>query len=173
MMQLRRLVLFLVVVVMAACSRPCDTQVGESAATLEEQNEALIYQVLELINDRNLDAAFELYAVDYIYHGPGGQEVRGRDGIRGLWEVFLAAFPDLHSTVDEVIAKGDKLVLRWTIQGTHTGEFLGIPASNKPMTLPVTEIFRIADGQLVEAWDQWDRLHLMEQIDAIPAQTTR
>ncbi len=172
-MQLRKLVLFLVVVVMAACSRPCDTQVGESASTLEEQNEALIHQVLELINDRNLDAAFELYAVDYIYHGPGGQEVRGRDGIRGLWEVFLAAFPDLHSTVDEVIAKGDKLVLRWTIQGTHTGEFLGTPASNKPMTLPITEVFRIADGQLVEAWDQWDRLHLMEQIDAIPAQTTR
>ncbi|MDA2926842.1 ester cyclase [Acidobacteria bacterium AH-259-G07] len=63
--------------------------------------------------------------------------------------------------------------MRWTVQGTHTGEFLGIPASNKQMRLPVTEIFRIADGQLVEAWDQYDRLHLMEEIDGIPASTAR
>ncbi len=171
-MQVHRVLLSVVVVVITACSAPGDTQVG-SRTTSEEQNEVLIRQVLELINDRNLDAAFELYAPDYIYHGPGGQELRGRDGIRELWAIFLAAFPDLRSTVDDVISEGDKLVLRWTIQGTHTGEFLGIPASNKQMRLPVTEIFRIADGQLVEAWDQYDRLHLMEQIDGIPASTAR
>lgn len=172
-MQVHRVLLSLVIVVTAACSAPGDTRVGESRTTSEEQNEALIREVLELINDRDLDAAFELYAPDYIYHGPGGQELRGRDGIRGLWAVFLAAFPDLHSTVDDVIAEGDKLVLRWTIQGTHTGEFLGIPASNNQISLSVTEIFRIADGQLVEAWDQYDRLGLMEQIGGIPASTTR
>ncbi len=172
-MQIHRVLLSAVVVVTAACSAPGDTQVGQSRTTAEEQNEALVHQVLELINDRDLDAAFELYASDYIYHGPGGQELRGRDGIRGLWAVFLAAFPDLHSTVDDVISEGDKLVLRWTVQGTHTGEFLGIPASNKQMRLPITEIFRIADGQLVEAWDQYDRLHLLEQIDGIPAATDR
>ncbi len=172
-MQIHRVLLSVVVVVTAACSAPGDTRVAGSRTTSEEQNEALIRQVLELINDRNLDAAFEFYAPDYIYHGPGGQELRGRDAIRGLWAVFLTGFPDLHSTVDDVISEGDKLVLRWTVQGTHTGEFLGIPASNKQMTLPITEIFRIADGQLVEAWDQYDNLHLMEQIDAIPASTAR
>ena len=99
--------------------------------------------------------------------------MRGRDQIRGLWDVFLNAFPDLHSTVDDVISEGDKLVLRWTIQGTHTGEFLGVPASNNSMSLSVTEVFRIADGQLVEAWDQYDRLGLMEQIGGVPAPTTR
>jgi steroid delta-isomerase-like uncharacterized protein len=172
-MPVHRLLLSVVVVVAAACNPPDDTRVGEGRTTSEQQNEALIRQVLELINDRNLDAAFELYAADYVYHGPGGQELRGREGIRGLWEVFLTAFPDLHSTVDDLITEGDKLVLRWTVQGTHTGEFVGIPASNKQMTLPVTEIFRIRDGQLVEAWDQYDRLHLMEQIDAVPASTAR
>ncbi|MFQ5691175.1 MAG: ester cyclase [Gemmatimonadota bacterium] len=172
-MQMHRFLLAAVVVVTAACSAPGDTRIRERGTRSEGQNEVLVRQVLELINDRNLDAAFEFYAPDYIYHGPGGQELRGRDGIRGLWEVFLAAFPDLHSTVDDVISEGDKLVLRWTVQGTHTGEFLGIPASNKQMSLPVTEIFRIAGGQLVEAWDQYDRLYLMEQIDAIPASTAR
>jgi predicted ester cyclase len=106
--------------------------------------------------------------------GPGGQELRGRDGIRGLWTVFLAPFPDLLSMVDDVISEGDKVVLRWTVQSTHTGEkFFRIPASNKQMRLPVTGIFHIADGQLVEAWDQYDRLHPMEQIDGIPASTAR
>ena len=131
-------------------------------------NEAAIREVLRLINDRNLDEAFKLYAPDYIYHGPGGQALRGRGAIRGLWEVFLTGFPDLSATIDDLISEGDKLVLRWTVRGTHTGEFLGIAATGNEVTLPVTEVFRLADGQLVEAWDQYDRLHLMQQIGAIP-----
>ncbi len=134
-----------------------------------EKNVALINQVMELINNRNLDEAFELYDLDYIYHGPGGQELKGRDGIRGLWELFLTAFPDLTSSVDEVIAEGNKVALRWTIRGTHTGELFGIPASDKSITLPITEVFHIENGQLVEAWDRYDRLHLLEQIGAAPA----
>lgn len=134
-----------------------------------EKNVALINQVMELINNRNLDEAFELYDLDYIYHGPGGQELKGRGGIRGLWEFFLTAFPDLTSSVDEVIAEGNKVALRWTIRGTHTGELFGIPASDKSITLPITEVFHIENGQLVEAWDRYDRLHLMEQIGAAPA----
>ena len=67
-----------------------------------------------------------------------------------------------------MISAGDKVVLRWRIDGTHTGEFLGIAPSNKKISLGVTEIFRFANGQLVEAWDQYDRLDLMQQIGAIP-----
>lgn len=134
----------------------------------DDTGKELVVQVLELIDQRNLDEAFELYASDYIYHGPGGQELRGRDGIRGLWDVFLIGFPDLHSSIEDVISAGDKVVLRWRIDGTHTGEFLGIAPSNKKISLGVTEIFRFANGQLVEAWDQYDRLDLMQQIGAIP-----
>ena len=133
-----------------------------------EKHLVMINQVLELINNRDLDEAFEFYDSDYIYHGPGGQELRGRDGIRGLWELFLAGFPDLTASVDDVIAEGNSVALRWTVKGTHTGEFLGIPASNKPITLPIIEVFRIENGILAEAWDQYDRLHLMEQISAEP-----
>ncbi|MFQ5551222.1 MAG: ester cyclase [Gemmatimonadales bacterium] len=132
-----------------------------------EQNEAVVRQVLALIDERNLDEAFELYALDYIYHGPAG-DLRGRDGIRGLWEVFLVGFPDLHSTIEDMVSAGDKVVLRWRVEGTHTGEFLGVAPSNRKVSLGVTEIFRVANGQLVEAWDQYDRLDLMQQIGAIP-----
>jgi steroid delta-isomerase-like uncharacterized protein len=137
--------------------------VVKDAAAAIEQNEAVIHRVLALIDERNLDEAFELYALDYIYHGPAG-ELRGRDGIRGLWEVFLAGFPDLHSSVQDIISQGDKVVLRWTIDGTHTGDFLGVAPSGNKVTLNVTEIFRVENGQLMEAWDQWDRLGLMQQI---------
>ena len=167
-MRIYRFLFWAVIMVAAGCSAPEELQVTEDRVASAAQNEALIRQVLELIDERQLDAAFELYAVDYIYHGPGGMELNGRDGIRGLWMDFLTGFPDLSSTVDDMVVQGDKLVLRWTIQGTHTGEFLGLPPSNNRIILPINEIFRIADGQLVEAWDQWDRLHLFEQIGAMP-----
>lgn len=131
-----------------------------------KQNIALINQLLKLINNRDLDEACALYDTDYVYHGPGNQELRGRAGIRNLWELFLTAFPDLTSTIDDTISENDKVVLRWTVKGTHKGEFLGIPASNKTINLPITEVFRIENGILKEAWDQYDRLHLMEQIGA-------
>ncbi len=60
----------------------------------------------------------------------------------------------------------DKIVLRWTIRGTHSGEFLGYPPSNNKITLPITEIFRVSDGQLVEAWDQWGHKYLEEQLSS-------
>jgi len=134
-----------------------------------EENKALVRRVLELLNERDT-AAFEYYASDYIYHGPGGQELRGREGIKGLWAVFFAAFPDLRATIDDMVAEGDKLVLRWTVRGTHRGEFQGIAPTNKQVTLPIIEMFRVAGGQLVEAWDSFDRLDLMQQLGAIPQQ---
>ena len=166
-MLLQRILLVILIFAIGGCSVPNDAEMAQDEITSVEQNEAVIRQVLDLIDERNLDQAFELYALDYIYHGPTG-ELRGRDGIRGLWEVFLAGFPDLHSTIEDMVSEGDKVVLRWRIEGTHTGEFMGVAPSNMKITLGVTEIFRVANGQLVEAWDQFDRLGLMQQIGAIP-----
>jgi len=162
-MRLKELLLVILGLTLAGCSVPEDAETAQENAASTEQNEAVIDRVLVLIDERNLDEAFELYALDYIYHGPAG-DLGGRDGIRGLWEVFLAGFPDLHSTVLDTISEGNKVVLRWRIDGTHTGDFLGVPPSGNKIALDVTEIFRVENGQLVEAWDQWDRLGLMQQI---------
>ena len=86
-MQIIRFPLIILAFSISGCSVPDDAKV--------ERNEAVVRQVLALIDERNLDEAFELYALDYIYHGPGGQELRGRDGIRNLWEIWLVGFPDL------------------------------------------------------------------------------
>ena len=167
-MQLQRSVLIVLVFLVGACSTSSDAENKPEKTSSVERNEEVVRQVLALIDERSLDAAFELYAVDYIYHGPGGQELRGRDGIRGLWEIWLIGFPDLHATVEDMVSAGDKVVLRWRIEGTHTGEFLGVAPSNAKITIGLTEIFRVANGQLVEAWDRYDGLSLMQQIGAIP-----
>ena len=170
-MQLQRIPLIILAFAIGGCSVPNDAEMQQEQVTSVEQNEAVVRQVLALIDERKLDEAFELYALDYIYHGPAG-ELRGRDGIRGLWEVFLTGFPDLHSTIEDMISEGDKVVLRWRIEGTHTGDFMGVAPSNKKITLGITEIFRVENGQLVEAWDQFDQLSLMQQIGAIPMPET-
>lgn len=135
---------------------------------MNEQNEAILHQVIALANARKLDEAFEHYASDYQYHGPGGSELRGRDGIRGMWEQFIAGFPDMRASIDDLISDGDKVAMRWRVEGTHKGNFMGIPPSNNRMTLHVNELFRIENGQLAEAWDQFDQLDLMQQIGAFP-----
>jgi steroid delta-isomerase-like uncharacterized protein len=170
-MQLKRIPLIILAFSIGGCSVPNDAEMKQDQVTSVEQNEAVVRQVLALIDERNLDEAFELYALDYIYHGPAG-ELRGRDGIRGLWDVFLTGFPDLHSTIEDMISEGDKVVLRWRVEGTHTGEFMGVAPSNMKITLGITEIFRVENGQLVEAWDQFDQLSLMQQIGAIPMPET-
>ena len=171
-MKLRQAVLFILALTVVACSAPDEAAMEQDSTTSVEQNEAVLNQVIELIGERNLDEAFELYALDYIYHGPGGQELRGRAGIRGLWEVWLAGIPDLHSTIEDTISEGDRVVMRWRIEGTHTGEFLGVPPSNAKVNVGVTGIFRVANGQLVECWDQYDALGMMQQIGAIPTPET-
>jgi predicted ester cyclase len=153
---------------LASYFMPSMADAGQKDAQSAESNRNLIRQVLNLIDERKLDEAFELYALDYVYHGPDGEILEGRDGIRGLWEVFLVGFPDLHSTVEDIVTEGDKLVLRWRLEGTHSGEFMGVAPSGAKVNLRITEIFRIANGQLVEAWDQYDALGLMQQIGAIP-----
>ncbi len=133
-----------------------------------EENVSVLWRAVELINARKLDEAFALYEPSCLYHGPGGQELRGREGIRGLWDLFLGAFPDLTASVDEAICEGDRVALRCIIRGSHTGEFLGIPASHRSITLPVATVIRIENGAVQEAWDQYDRLHLLEQIGGGP-----
>lgn len=131
-----------------------------------ESNKELLRTVCRLINERDRRVV-ELYAPDFRYHGPGGQELEGRQGMWGLWTLFLSAFPDLRRFVDDLVSEGDRVVARMTLRGTHQREFLGVPASHRRVALQTVEIFRVADGLLAEAWDHYDRMDLMDQIGAV------
>jgi steroid delta-isomerase-like uncharacterized protein len=142
----------------------CETQ----AAKVEE-NKALVRDEFErwgLKGDETL--IDECYAADCVWHGPGGQEIRGRDGMKQLMAVLGAAFPDKRYTIHDMIAEGDKVVARWTFRATHKGEYMGIPATNKQVVFTGIYIIRIADGSQVEWWLEADFLSLMQQLGAIP-----
>ena len=73
-------------------------------------------------------------------------------------------FPDLRFTIEDTIAERNEVVLHWTGQGTHKGEFLGMPPTNKKATVSGTSIFRIDNGKIVEQWSDWNLMSLMEQL---------
>jgi steroid delta-isomerase-like uncharacterized protein len=92
-----------------------------------------------------------------------------RAGTKQWNAAILNAFPDYQVTVEDQFAADDKVVTRWTAQGTHQGEFQGIPPTGKQVTVTGITISRHADGKIVESWFEWDALDLMEQLGASPS----
>jgi predicted ester cyclase len=81
---------------------------------------------------------------------------------------LLAAFPDLHVQLDDMVADGDKLVSRYTVHGTHDGELMGIPPTGKQVSIGGIAIDRFEDGQSVEHWEVFDQMGMMQQLGVIP-----
>lgn len=81
---------------------------------------------------------------------------------------FYSGFPDLHHTVEETVASGDKVVVRSTLHGTHLGGFMGIPPTQKQISVGAIAIFTVADGRITELHGQFDQLGMMRQLGAVP-----
>jgi steroid delta-isomerase-like uncharacterized protein len=136
-----------------------------------EQDKALIGRFIEEIFNRgNMSAADEILAPNFVEHEvlpPGIPD--GREGVIVMTSMLRSAFPDFKATIEDTLAEGDKVVIRMTWSGTHKGEFMGIPATGKRVSIGVIDIIRVAGGKLVEHWGQMDSMGLMQQIGAIPA----
>jgi steroid delta-isomerase-like uncharacterized protein len=116
-----------------------------------------------------LDETLEFVGDDYIGHVPGSPEpLRGKDAFREFATTFLTAFPDGTITVDDDFAEGDFVASRWTGTGTNTGEFLGMPATGRQITVEGMTFSRIEGGTVREDWTLWDTLSFMQQLGAIP-----
>ena len=134
-----------------------------------EENKALVRRfVEEFWNEGNMSAADELMAVDAAIHMPTGEVVK-IDGLKSFAGTFRGSFPDWHSTVEELIAEGDRVAERWTGRGTHRGELRGIPPTGKRVEVPGSVFYRIVDGKIVEVRGQLDMLGLMQQLGLIPS----
>lgn len=90
----------------------------------------------------------------------------GRDAFRAQWRKWQAAFPDLHFEVEDVIAEGNKVLTRWTLTGTHEGEFMDIPATGRAIRVSGMSFDIIEDGMIAEGFDGWDALGLRQQLGA-------
>jgi steroid delta-isomerase-like uncharacterized protein len=122
----------------------------------------------EIFNQGDLAVADEIVAADYVNHNPAPGETPGLAGLKGFVTGLRAGFPDVVFTIDDQIAEGDKVVTRYTITGTHTAEFAGIPATGRPVTIGVINIHCVVDGQIREGWLKWDTLDFMQQLGVIP-----
>jgi len=134
-----------------------------------EDSKALIRRFYDEVWARgNLDVADEVFAEEYVRHDfRGGDPEPGPDGQKQIARTFRAAFPDLRWDVDFLVGEGDMVVGRWTASGTHDGPWAGVAPSGRPMRFSGINVFRFADGRVVEIWNHRDDLGLMQQLDAV------
>jgi steroid delta-isomerase-like uncharacterized protein len=135
---------------------------------VSEGNKAIVRRWVQAFNEGNVDAVDELVTDSYVRHDPNSPEVRGPEQEKQLIAMYRSAFPDLHFTIEDMVAEGDKVVIRVAIHATHEGELLGIPPTEKQLTFTSTEIFRLAEGKIDEQWVNFDALGMMQQLGAIP-----
>jgi steroid delta-isomerase-like uncharacterized protein len=107
----------------------------------------------------------DVVAEDCVDHDPLPGQGPGREGQRQTCQMVVSGLSD-RSVDDEVFAVGDRVVENWTFHGTHTGDFLGIPATGKQLEVRGMEIWRLADGQIVERWGLVDAAGIMEQLSS-------
>jgi steroid delta-isomerase-like uncharacterized protein len=136
-----------------------------------EENKALVQRLFEeVFNQKRLERADAFVAPDYLDHGAVPGQGPGLEGAKQQrWAMYFAAIPDLHTTIDDLAAEGDKVVVRYTVEGTQQGELLGIPPTGKRFRTSGICIYRLAEGKVAEVWEQMDMLGLMQQLGVIPA----
>jgi steroid delta-isomerase-like uncharacterized protein len=110
----------------------------------------------------------ELVAPEFVGHNPPGRVQNvGPAGFREFVETYRSAFPDARVTVDSQLADGDRVVTRWTAQGTHRGELMGIDPTGREVTVNGITISRISAGKVVESWSNWDALGMLVQLGVV------
>lgn len=121
----------------------------------------------EVLNAGAIGALDSLAVVEYVEHDPLPGQTTGLAGLKQRVAMLRAAF-NPRFTIEDVIAEGDRVVVRWTNRGVHVGEFLGMPPSGKPYTIAGIDIHRLQDGRMVEHWHVIDLLSQLQQLGFVP-----
>ncbi len=132
-----------------------------------EENKKIVLRSFKEFDKGELKTIEDLTASNFIDHNPLPGQARGIEGVKQASGIYRAAFPDAKIVVEDLIAEGDKVVIRWTGRGTHKGEFLGVPASSKLVDLRGISIFRVVNGKIVEQWSELNLFDIMQQIKSI------
>jgi predicted ester cyclase len=134
-----------------------------------EQNKAMVRRYFEeVMNEGKLDVVEELFAPEFGGATPSAHDVRGPECARRTALTMRNGFPDIHFTIEEIIAEGDSVVVYVTFRGTHEGEFMGVPPTGKRVESHAAEQARLRDGKIVEAvWQLHDMLDLFRQLGVL------
>ncbi len=134
-----------------------------------EMNKATVRRWVEAAwNNEDFSSVDGLYTPDYTMHYGGTPATQGTEGLKSFIMMYRAAMPDLHMQIEDVVAEDDKVTWRITTRGTHTGEFLGIPATGKSVEVGALIVSRFEDGKWAEDWVNNDDLGLFQQLGVIP-----
>jgi steroid delta-isomerase-like uncharacterized protein len=154
------------------CHRGAGSTVGPTPITQEEavipdQNKQLALRLYDLLNAGATDGIGDLVTPDYLEHDPLPGQGEGRDGVLDRFAMLTSALAP-RFTVEDIVAEGDRVVVRWTNAGTHVGEFAGMPATGRTFRIDGIDIYRVADGKFAEHWHVIDQLALLGQLGFRP-----
>ncbi|MFN2561916.1 MAG: ester cyclase [Jatrophihabitans sp.] len=136
--------------------------------TVEQNKQVVGRYYSEVLNEGRTDLLSELALTDYVEHDPLPGQGDGRDDFVARVELLRSAFAPLRFTVEDVIAEGDRVVVRWSSTGRHTGEFVGIPPTDREYTISGIDIHRLDDGRMAEHWHVVDQLSQLQQLGLFP-----
>ena len=125
----------------------------------------------EVWNKGRREMIAELIAPNAVVHDSGTDSV-GPEGFYPFYDRLRSAFSEMRVTVEDIIAEGDKVVVRWSCSCKHTGEGLGFPPTGRTASVTGISILRVSDGKLLEGWQNWDMLGMMEQLQGTRSSAT-
>jgi steroid delta-isomerase-like uncharacterized protein len=139
-------------------------------ANAEENKATVLRHWEEVVSKGNMDLIDQIFAPDFVAH-EADQDIRGPEGVRQFILMLRKAFPDLHVTVEDMIAEGNKVVQRWSGHGSHQGELMGLPPSGKRISVSGITISRYEGGKVAEEWELYDMMGMMQQLGALSSST--
>jgi steroid delta-isomerase-like uncharacterized protein len=134
-----------------------------------EDNKAVARQFYRMLETGDVSMADEVVATDYVNHNAVPGQKPGLEGYKDIVRAVRTGLPDIQYTIEDQVAEGDKVVTRYTAEGTHRGEFLGVAATGKPITMTALVLQRVVDGKIQESWLELDMLSVLRQMGAIPS----
>jgi predicted ester cyclase len=142
-----------------------------------EDNKAVVRRAyVDGMNERDMDVIRATFAPDYVNYFPAGQGmIQGLDNFVLALSEFLGAFSDLTFTVEDILGEGERVALRWSASGVHTGEYRGIPPTvviaptGRDISFSATDIYRVVGGRIVEEWNSLDGYDIMRQMGVLHA----
>jgi steroid delta-isomerase-like uncharacterized protein len=135
---------------------------------VSDENKAIVERFMDALFTHGDLAAVEAYlAPEFVNHDPLAGQAGNREGMKRVAEIYRAAFPDWRRTIHDLIAENDRVVERFSATGTHEGEFMGLAATGTKVTLHGINIFRLADGKIVERWGNTDQLGFLRQLGLV------
>jgi steroid delta-isomerase-like uncharacterized protein len=136
---------------------------------MSESNKEITRRVNnEVWNQGNLNLIDELVSSDFVNHSPPPGLPTDREGFKQFVMLYRTAFPDVNINIEDIIAEGDRVMIRWTATGTHKGKLMDIEPTNKYVTVTGMSENRISGGKVVEQWNEFDDMGMLQQIGAIP-----